>query len=229
MTTLEERYVTGRMYGEGQLDDYVVGATLSIIRPPTEPFSPFQTVFSFAQNADSGILGVEVPGETIALSLGRGSLIKTASNIVSDDEELLVVIRDSRQLTRTQLEPAIQQCMKSCTPLDQVLFALKLVGARDLVRLWRSVHETRLGRVLRSKEASYTFARADLLGGKLAGSAVHLDLQAALRKFLSETLENVKDESMAQLLETISGQWIEMNAAGRARAGEIGFSSRELT
>jgi len=228
MTTPEERYLTGRMYGEGKLGEFAVGSTLPGILLPSEPLSPFQTLFHFAQNAESGILGVELGEETVALSLGRGSVIKTASNIISDDEEMLIIIRDTRLLTRTQLQPAIERCMETSVSLDQVLFQLKLVSPRELVRLWRNVHEARLLRVLQCPTAAYTFARADLLGGKLAGSAVHLDIQPTLRKFLNDALQTAEYDAMVAVIDKLSEHWIEMNAASTARAREIGFSGREL-
>jgi len=228
MTAEEERYFTGRMFGEGKLGEYAVGDTLTELLPMGEIPSPFQTLYALSQQAETGLFGVELPNETLALSLNRGIIVKTASNTVSDDEELLMVIRDGRHLTRTQLEPAIQQCVQSSTPLDQILFKNKMVQPRDLVRLWRNVYEARLYRILNCGGAGYTFARSDMLGGKAAASAVHLDIQPALRKFLDESLQTVEYSSMVGVLERLNDHWIEMNAASTARARELGFSGREM-
>jgi len=118
--------------------------------------------------------------------------------------------------------------METGETLDHVLYTMKLVKPRVIVQLLRQVHQARLYRAFRFSEAKYTFARADLLGGQLAGGAVHLDLHAVLRRYLAEALHKGFINDMGEALEKLGDLWVEMNAASGARAKEIGFSGREL-
>ncbi len=228
MTDEEKRYSSGSIANRGTLAEFVSGADLATIIPPADPPSTLQVISTIARARETGLLGIDGGGETIALSLGRNAIIKTASSIVSDDEELLDVMRINRTLSASRLEPAVHRCMESGEPLDQVLFEMKLVKPREIVKLLRQVHQVRLYRALGFPKATFTFARADLLGGKLAGSAVHLDLHAVLRRYLGTALHQGFLNGMAAALDQLKDKWVEMDSAAGARAKEIGFGGREL-
>jgi len=228
MTEEEKRYSTGSIANRGTLAEFVSGADLATIIPPADPPSTLQVINEIAQSRETGLLGIDGGDETIALSLGRNAIIKTASSVISDDEELLDVMRAQRTLSASRLEPGVHRCMETGEPLDQVLYEMKLVKPREIVQLLRQVHQVRLYRALRFPEATFTFARTDLLGGKLAGSAVHLDLHAALRRYLADALHQGFLNDMGAALDQLGDKWVEMDSAAGVRAKEVGFSGREV-
>ena len=213
----------------GGLADFVgsaIGADLA--SGNAQNLAPFRLLLRLHAGRATGVLGVQLEEETVVVSLSGGKIVNTASDTQPTDVAVYEAIAREHALTMDKLEEAVDRTDETGEDLGRSLYALGHMDPRTLVRTLREAHKDRVVRVLRAPEGTWLFARADLLGGRIAPGPITLNTDRMLSEYLHLELRRFYHNDIEPLLASAAHLYLRTSEAARARATALGFGEREL-
>jgi len=190
--------------------------------------SAFRLMLCIANSDAKGVLGVEIEDETIAFTVSEGNILKTASNVESDDEILGQVLLRDRLLSVEKLEHAADQVDSTGRGLGHIIFDLKYMNPRAMVQAIRTTHHERVGRILSAKKASYTFALSDALGGRISVSPTPERISRVLGVYLYQELRNYTFDDIKDRFDPIRHCRLIVPQTRKPLLRDHPFSDREI-
>ena len=190
--------------------------------------SPFRLLLCLAHSDVTGMLGVETGEETIAVTVSKGQILKTASSHESDDELLGRVLVRDRLISVEKLEEAAEMVDETDRDLAHSIFEMHLMDTRNMVRAIKAMHRERVFRIMASKDSTYTFARSDALGGRIATSPTHESMLRPLSQHLHDELRHFSFEDIEPRLQPIRHCKLLFPPARKSALRDHPFGEREL-
>jgi hypothetical protein len=191
------RIVTGQLITTNSLWDFDGDAPFEDIETiDMDYLSPFRLMLCLSNSRIKGMLGVETEDETIVITVSDGNVLKTASSVESDDEVLGRVLLRDRLLSVEKLEDAAERVDATGRDLGHVIFEMKFMSARNMVRAIKATHHERVNRILTASSATYTLAPSDALGGRITVSPSPERLPRVLSRYLYQALRHYTFEDM---------------------------------
>ena len=223
------RVSSGHTMTTGGLADFVGSSiTSDIASGNAQDLAPFRLLLRLHAGRATGVLGVQIESETVAVSFSGGKIVNTASDSQPNDVAVFEVISRDHALTVDRLEEAVDRTDRTGEDLGRSLYALGHMDARSLVKTLRAAHQDRLFRMLRASEGTWLFARADLLEGRIAPGPVALQTDRMLSEFLQLELRRFYHNDIEPLLAGATHLYLRTTAESRRRATALGFGEREL-
>ena len=226
------RVVRGEVSSDGSLGDFLGadGGSLPLWsdEAASEPTTPFLLLRFLAWARATGLLGLSSHGETIVLSLRSGWLVKTASSLETDDEALAMTLLESGILSREKIHRAAVEAESTGRELGRVLYDRRHLEPKAAVRALRQLMRRHVTRAMQMSDATYTFARDDVLGGKrLPTGPAKLAALAALRAYLSAYLKTWHHTELAPALEVYRDRYLEVPPGAQKALPKLGFDKRQ--
>jgi hypothetical protein len=223
------RVVSGRVGASGTLADFAGHSIVHSAQTSLErPGSAFRLLLHLSVTRESGILGITTEDETIALSLSGGHILKTSSDAEDEDESLAITLLEQELLPRDRLVRVAEHVDKSGDTLARSLFAMQVMSAREMVKAYKAMHTRHVFAAVSTKEASFTFARGDVLAGKrIESGPTHIRIRRGLNEYLRQQVRLSDANDLESMLQPLRMWYLRIPPAVIAAAAAVGFSKRD--
>ncbi len=174
------------------------------------------------------MVGVRTEEETVAISVAGGHVLKTSTDQEDEDEALAITLIESELLSRERMVRIADHVDQTGESLARSLFSLQVMTAREVVRAMKAMHNRHLRIAMDAKEATFTFARSDVLAGKgVQQGATSVRIRRALNDYLRQRLKTVYHTDLESMLQPLRDLYLRVPDSVQKVAGALGFQKRE--